>query len=200
MLRNREGSYGLVAIVLHWIIAALFVGQVTLGIVMVRVESMALQFTLIQWHKSLGFTILALSLVRLAWRLTNRGPEPAACLDRTERIVAKTAHRLLYALLILTPLAGWALVSTSTLEVPSLAFNMLLIPDLPLAGSEAAETFWRQAHTLLAYATAGIAITHIAAALRHQFWLGDEVLGRMLAIPRLGATLTRETENDIPPS
>ena len=85
MLRNRKGSYGLVAIVLHWIIAALFVGQVALGIVMVRVESMALQFTLIQWHKSLGFTILALSLARLAWRLTNRGPEPAACLGSTER-------------------------------------------------------------------------------------------------------------------
>ena len=180
MLRNRADSYGLIAIVLHWTIAAAFLGQVSLGLAMVRIQNLALQFTLIQWHKSLGFTILTLSLLRLAWRLANRGPDDAACLSRAEQIAAKAVHRLLYVLLILTPLAGWALVSTSTLDVPSLAFNMLLIPDLPLARSEAAETFWRQTHTVLAYATAAIAVGHILAALRHGFWLGDGLPGRML--------------------
>jgi cytochrome b561 len=180
MLRNRQNSYGLVAIVLHWIVAAMFLGQVALGLTMVRVHSMALQFTLIQWHKSFGFLILTLSLLRLAWRLSNHGPEQVASLSDLERIAAKTAHKLLYALLILTPLVGWALVSTSTLRVPSFAFNMLVIPDLPLARSEAAETFWRQAHMLFAYTTTAVALGHIIAALRHQFWVGDGVLRRML--------------------
>lgn len=180
MLRNRQNSYGLVAIVLHWTIAAMFLGQVALGLTMVRVQSMALEFRLIQWHKSIGFLILTLSLLRLAWRLSNHGPEQVSSLSDLERIAAKTAHKLLYALLILTPLAGWALVSTSTLGVPSFAFNMLVIPDLPLARSEAAEAFWRQTHTLFAYTTTAVALGHILAALRHQFWLGDGVLRRML--------------------
>ena len=158
----------------------MFLSQVALGLTMVRVQSLALQFTLIQWHKSFGFLILALSLLRLAWRLSNHGPQPLASLSDLERIAAKTAHKLLYALLIVTPLVGWALVSTSTLRVPSFAFNMLVIPDLPLARSEAAETFWRQTHTLFAYTTTAVALGHILAALRHQFWVGDRVLRRMV--------------------
>ena len=83
------------------------------------------------------------------------------------------------------PLAGWALVSTSTLGIPTLAFNRLLIPHLPLGTSEQAEAFWRQTHELLAYGTALLAAGHAAAALRHHFLLRDEVLLRMLPIGRI---------------
>jgi cytochrome b561 len=179
MLRNRDTSYGLVAITIHWTIAGLFVGQMLLGLAPRWVHSMALQFTLIQWHKSFGFLILALAMLRLAWALLNRWPRRPATIEWGEWLAAKTVQGSLYALMLVVPLTGWALVSTSTLDVPSFAFNMVVIPDLPMARSEVTEDFWRVTHQWLAYATAVIATGHMLAALRHEFWLGDGVLKRM---------------------
>jgi cytochrome b561/polyisoprenoid-binding protein YceI len=179
-LRNQDQAYGLVTIVLHWLIAALFIGQVAFGFTIQRIESMALQFTLIQWHKSFGFLILGLAGLRLVWALANPKPRDLPSLKRWERVGARLARYLLLVLVVLVPLAGWALVSTSTLRIPTLAFNQVLIPHLPLTPSEAAEHFWRAAHEWLAYATAAVAVVHIAAALRHHFWLRDGVLRRML--------------------
>lgn len=180
MLRNGNDSFGLVAILFHWVIAGLFIGQLTLGLTTQWVHSMALQFTLIQWHKSFGFLILGLSVLRLAWAGIQPRPNAVATLGTLERRAAVLVQGLLYALLLAVPLAGWALVSSSTLDVPSFAFNLVIIPDLPLARSETTEKFWREIHQWLAYGAAAVAAGHIVAALRHHFWLGDSVLKRML--------------------
>lgn len=180
MLRNREDGYGHVAIVLHWTIALLFLGQFILGLSMTRVKSMALQFELIQWHKSFGFVVLGLGVVRLLWSLSDSRPQAAANLSAVERAAAACMQGVLLGATIAVPLAGWALASTSTLGIPTLAFNLMLIPHLPLVPSEQAEAFWRQAHGLLAYTTVLLAAGHAAAALRHHFLLRDDVLARML--------------------
>jgi len=179
MLRNRDNCYGMVAILIHWTIVALFVAQMLLGLAPRWVASMAQQFTLIQWHKSFGFLILALALLRLVWAALNTWPRRPAALGRGEWLAAKIVQGSLYALMLIVPLAGWALVSTSTLRVPSFAFDLIVIPDLPMSRSDAAETFWRVTHQWLAYATAAIATGHMLAALRHHLWLGDGVLKRM---------------------
>jgi cytochrome b561 len=180
MLRNSETAYGLFAIVFHWTIAALFAGQLILGYSMTRTKSMALQFELIQWHKSFGFVVLALAALRLGWRLANPRPRALPSMPRWERIAARGAHLLLLAATVAVPLAGWALVSTSTLAIPTLAFNCWLIPHLPLTPSPGAEGFWRETHELLAYAAAVLIAIHAAAALRHHFLIRDTVLLRML--------------------
>ncbi|MCX7304963.1 MAG: cytochrome b [Hyphomicrobiales bacterium] len=180
MSRSKGRSYGAIAMALHWTIAALFFGQILLGFSMERVRSMALQFDLIQWHKSFGFLILALAAVRLCWHLAVRGPRPAGGMTALERRAATFAQAALLAMTLVVPLAGWALASTSTLNIPSFAFNLVLIPHLPLAPSAQAEAFWRETHELLAYATLLLAAGHAAAALRHHFLLRDDVLGRML--------------------
>lgn len=179
MLRNRDDSYGSVAILFHWTIAALFVGQMLLGLAPRWVESMALQFTLIQWHKSFGFLILALAALRLLWAAANRWPRRPHSLGRGEWLAAKSVQASLYLLMVVVPLTGWALVSASTLRVPSFAFDLVVVPDLPMLRSEAAEDFWRVTHQWLAYATAAIATGHMMAALHHHFWLRDGVLRRM---------------------
>lgn len=180
MLRNRDESYGSIAILFHWTIAALFIGQMLLGLAPRWVQSMALQFTLIQWHKSFGFLILALAALRLLWAGANRWPRRPASLGPSEWVAAKTVQGSLYLLMLVVPLTGWALVSISTLGVPSFAFDLVVVPNLPMARSEAAEDFWRVAHQWLAYATAVIATGHMMAALHHHFWLRDGVLRRML--------------------
>lgn len=191
-------SYDPVSIGLHWVFAALFFGQVAFGFTMERVKSMALQFELIQWHKSVGFLILGLALLRLAWRGA-RGRVPAAPgLPTPERIAAGIAQGLLLGLTIAVPLAGWVLASTSTLQIPSYVFNLFVMPHLPLAPSAQAEAFWRGAHELLAYATLALAAGHAAAALRHHFYLHDGVLERMLPFSTrtVGTPRTRRINDD----
>ena len=180
MSRGMASSYGSVAIGLHWAIAALFFGQVALGFTMERVKSMALQFELIQWHKSFGFLILALAGIRLSWRVATGSMPAAPGLSPVERLAARLVQGALLALTVAVPLAGWALASTSTLGIPSFVFDLVVVPHLPLRPSAEAEAFWRQAHGLLAYAALGLALGHAGAALRHHFILGDGVLARML--------------------
>jgi cytochrome b561 len=188
MLRNRQDTFGWGTIVLHWMIALLIVGLIVLGYVMTRPDiDPELQFSLYQWHKSFGMTALALAFTRLVWWLANIHPDPVASLSSLERRASSATHAFLLALTIAVPLAGWAIASTSTLNIPTLFFNRWLIPHLPMEKSEAAETFWSNAHAWLAYGLAGLVLLHAGAALLHHFWRRDDVLRRMLGIFRPGA-------------
>jgi cytochrome b561 len=188
MLRDRQDTFGWGTIVLHWMIALLIVGLIVLGYVMTRPDiDPELQFSLYQWHKSFGMTALALAFIRLVWWLANIHPDPVASLSALERRASSVTHAFLLALTIAVPLAGWAIASTSTLNIPTLFFNRVLIPHLPMEKSEAAEIFWSDAHAWLAYGLAGLVVLHAGAALLHHFWQGDEVLRRMLGIFRRSA-------------
>lgn len=179
-IANTPTRYGWGTILLHWLIALIFIGQFGLGFVMVGTESQRTAFELIQLHKSFGFLLLGLIILRIAWRLGNPAPALPRSVGQFERRTAPLAHLALYAFQIALPLSGWALVSVSTLEIPSLPFNLFIMPNLPLAESDAAESFWAAAHWYLAYAGMALVALHIAAALRHHFQLRDTVLTRMI--------------------
>jgi cytochrome b561 len=179
-LRTTTARYGWIAILLHWLIAALFIGQFALGLAMVRIPSQRMAFELIQWHKSFGFLLLGLVLVRIGWRLGSLRPALPETVAPFERRAAPLVHALLYAAQLAVPLSGWALVSVSLLEVPSVPFDLFVMPNLPLAASDSAETFWSAAHEWLAWAGMALAALHILAALRHHFLLRDSVLARMI--------------------
>lgn len=180
MLRNGEDGYGLVAIVLHWTIAILFVGQMVLGYLTQAVRDLTLQFSLYQWHKSFGFLILGLAAIRLLWALSGMRPREEESLSALERRGARIVHGALYLLLILVPLTGWAVASSSPLRIPSFAFNLVVIPHLPITVSEAAEGVWARVHAVLAYIAAALVMMHTAAALHHHFRRRDRVLMRIL--------------------
>lgn len=181
MWRNDRHSYGVVSILFHWVIAALFLCQLPLGyLTQATPDHPALQFELYQWHKSVGFLILALAIPRLIWAVAAGRPAPPADLTPSERGAARAAHIALYALTVIVPLAGWAVVSTSPLRIPSYVFNLFVMPNLPLAVSNASEALWSSVHAFLAYAAGFIAAVHILAALRHHFRFKDDVLIRML--------------------
>ncbi|RZS83996.1 cytochrome b561 [Phyllobacterium myrsinacearum] len=184
MLRNDAESYGVVTILFHWIIAVIFLGEILLGYLMVRTGNYALQFSLFQWHKSFGFLILLLSGLRLLWRMVNPRPHPSDGISRIERAAAHAAHGFLYLALFVIPLTGWAVASSSPLQIPTYAFNLVVIPPLPLAISDQAEAFWTMSHAWLAYLSAIVATAHILAALHHHFWKKDAVLLRMLGARR----------------
>lgn len=183
MLLSRENRFGGIAIILHWAIAALILGLIGLGFVVRRLPvDPAMQFALYQWHKSIGFTALGLAIIRLLWWAVDRHPAPVASLGPLERGASRAMHVALAALTLAVPLAGWAVASTSTLNIPTFYFNVVVIPHLPLEKTPEAEAFWSSAHAVGAYLMLALIVPHAAAALYHHFRRKDEVLTRMLGI------------------
>lgn len=181
LIRNTRTRYGWIAILLHWLIGLLFIGQIALGLAMVRVASQRTAFELIQLHKSFGFLLLGLVALRLGWRLANVTPQLPAGTGPLERRGAPAAHLALYALQLLLPFTGWALVSASVLEIPSMPFDLFVMPNLPVTVSDTDESWWQATHAYLAYAAIVLVAVHVLAALRHHFRLGDNVLARMIS-------------------
>ncbi len=185
--------YSSVAIALHWLIALAILLQLASGLWMVGAlaekDTQMLAFQVYQWHKSLGLTVLILSLLRLFWRLSHRAPPLPDGMTRWERIAAKGTHHLFYFLMILLPLTGWVVVSASSLGLPTLYWGLFQWPHLPLFGLEAGtkavlERAVGEVHEFLAYATIALLVLHVGAALKHHLVDRDDVLSRMLPFLR----------------
>jgi cytochrome b561 len=170
----------LVAIVFHWTIALLFLAQLALGYLMSRDIDPVLQFNLFQYHKSIGFLVLALAAPRFIWSVFSRKPRALDGEGMASRLAARSAHAALLFLTLAVPLAGWAVASTSPLQIPSYVFDLVVVPGLPMAISDQAEAFWTEVHATLAYLAAVIVVLHVAAALWHHFVRKDPTLRRMI--------------------
>ncbi|MCZ7448375.1 cytochrome b [Agrobacterium rhizogenes] len=194
--RNTPSSFGLVAIAFHWTIAVLFVAQLALGYLMSR-DSIdpVLQFNLFQYHKSIGFLVLALAVPRCIWSVFSDKPRAVDGESVVSRFAARAAHAALLFLTLAVPLAGWAVASTSPLQIPSYVFDLVVVPGLPMAISDQAEAFWSDVHATLAYLAAIIVFLHVIAALWHHFVRRDPTLRRMLPLPDATDKSCRETSS-----
>lgn len=172
--------YSYTAITLHWLIALLLAFQIALGWALEGNNSPEL-FARYQLHKSVGITILLLSLARLAARLFAARP-PASEGPAWTRALAGTVHWLFYLVMILGPITGWLLVSTARVQVPTLLYGLIPWPHLPVGRSwhEPAESI----HGAMAWLAIGLFALHIAGALRHQWLLGKPELQRMIPSAR----------------
>ena len=176
-LRNSAESYGIVAQGLHWLVAALVFVQLGLGL---YASGLPLGIARLQWltrHKSLGLAVLALVLLRLAWRSISAPPALPQALTRLERAAALATHRSLYALLVLVPLAGWLHASAAGLSTNW--FGLFQVPDL-LPKNPAWSELFKWVHRGSAVLLALLAAGHIGAALRHALVLRDGIVHRML--------------------
>jgi cytochrome b561 len=174
--RSRSG-YSKVAIFLHWTIALLIVSNV-IGALVADSVSRPVAGTIMSLHKSIGLTVLVLSLVRLAWRLMRGFPPFPATAPAWDRVLARATHVAFYILMIGVPLAGWMMVSAG--DRPLEWFGLFDWPKLPV--SSATGDVAHDAHILLAFTTVGILVLHVAGALKHHFLDRDDVLARMLPL------------------
>lgn len=172
--------YSYTAITLHWLLAVLLAFQISLGWALEGDNSPEL-FARYQLHKSVGITILLLSLVRLAVRLFTPHP-PAPEGPAWTRALAGTVHWLFYVVMILGPVTGWLIVSTARVEVPTLLFGVVPWPHLPVGRGwhDPAESI----HGAMAWLAIALFLLHIAGALRHQWLLGKQELQRMIPFAR----------------
>ncbi|HWL47121.1 MAG TPA: cytochrome b/b6 domain-containing protein, partial [Sphingomonadaceae bacterium] len=194
-------TYGLVAASLHWTIAAALLANLAIGWWMTASladpAKAAAAFRAFQGHKSLGLTILVLSLVRLGWRLTHRAPPPPPGMPRWQRAAAAAVHVLLYGAMIALPLSGWAYVSAGwnvgldqPFAVPTLWFGLFHWPHIEWiaalddAARRSAAFRALATHQTLVWAMVALLAAHVAAALKHQFVDRDGLLARMAPLPK----------------
>ena len=176
-------GYTPVAIVLHWLIAALLIFQVGLGLRMQHAQGPA-KFAAFQLHKSVGITILLLTAIRLLWRWYRRPPH--LVVTGWQRALAHGVHLLLYGLLLALPLSGWVIISSSRIEVPTLLYGTIPWPHVPGFATMAAATrdMWHSAaqfsHGALVKLLYGLFALHLAGALKHQLLDRDDEMARMV--------------------
>jgi cytochrome b561 len=186
MLRNTSTGYGAIAIAFHWAMAVLIIGMLALGIYMHELPpTEQATFQLYQLHKSIGFVVLALAVVRLAWRLINPAPRLPSGMHPLEKLAAHLGHIGIYLLIFAIPISGWFMVSASPWGIPTILFNVFPVPHLPipesLGSKDQAEGFFKLLHEYGAFLLIGLIVVHIAAALKHHFIARDETLKRMVS-------------------
>lgn len=180
-LRNTERAYGLVSQGFHWLVVALIVVQYIWAWRIGEAEGLRDRLELVTQHKTFGITILTLAALRLLWRLFNRPPPLPAHMPRWEQIAAGAGHWMLYGLILVIPLSGWAYSSAAGFG--DYWWGPISFPGIA-PESESLEDLFKNTHEWLTTILAFVAIGHALAALRHHFWLKDNVLKRMLPIWR----------------
>jgi cytochrome b561 len=184
--RYSRSGYSKVAITLHWLIALLIIGNVIGALIFDSLldssdpADRARGAAIVGIHKSIGLTVLVLSLFRLAWRLTHGFPRLPEHMAGWEVALARGNHVAFYFMMITVPLAGYVMSSGG--PYPIVYFGLFEVPKLPVG--EALGDFAHEAHEILAFTTVGLVALHVAGALKHHFLDRDDVLARMLPLVR----------------
>jgi len=170
-----------VSIALHWTLALALALMFGVGLYMADLPFSPLRLKLYNWHKWAGVMVLALSLLRLLWRLTHRPPALPrtieAAMPAWQAFAHHATHGLLYALFFAVPLIGWAYSSAAGFSI--VLFGVLPLPDF-VSPDKALAALIKPWHEWSAFALAGLVALHVAAALKHQWVDRDGLLQRML--------------------
>ena len=170
-------EYSGFAKLLHWTVAVCVLFIIPAGITMDNLPDGDLKNALYTLHRSTGFLVLVLMVIRLTYRLVNGVPAPEPTLTSWQRIVSHVVHLSLYALLIAQPIIGW--VATSAYGAQISVFGLFTLPAI-VGKDEALSKPLFVVHGLIGFIVAGLLIMHIGAALYHHFIRRDGVLQRML--------------------
>jgi cytochrome b561 len=186
---TTPSQYSRTAMLLHWIIAALILVNVALGL---SADSLPDDWVrpVIDTHKSIGITVLGLVLLRILWRASHRPPPLPRSFPDWERGAAHVAHFVLYLLMIGLPLSGWMHDSAwkDAATHPMSLFGIVpwprigFIMNLDPAVKEHLQLHDRfgALHTWLGYALYALLAMHIGGALKHEWIDRKSVLKRML--------------------
>ena len=169
--------YTKTAVTLHWLIALLIFTTFPLALYMADLHLSPLKLRLYNYHKWIGIIVLALALVRLYWRTTNRPPAMPVTMKKWENVAAHAMHHTLYLLILVIPVTGWLMSSAKGFQV--VLFGVLPLPDLVGKNKELGDLL-KEVHETLNYLMIGLVVAHVAAALKHHFVERDDILTRMV--------------------
>lgn len=173
--------YSTVAIALHWLLALLVLTQIYVGWTFGDMPRGPERGEWFAWHKTLGVTILLLTVVRLGWRIANPPPPFPAEMPAWQKLSANVVHWAFYAVILGLALTGWAAISTGGAAQTSATTELVagipwpFIPGLPRDWHEPFEI----GHDALVKVTYALLAAHVGAALYHQFIEKSPTANRM---------------------
>ncbi|MGR3434035.1 MAG: cytochrome b/b6 domain-containing protein [Shimia sp.] len=205
-LANTHRHYGLVTKTFHWSIALLMLAVIPLGVIAHRMaiqletapdaDLLARTAQLFSLHKTIGITIFALALLRIAWALSQPKPAPLHPERRAETFLANLVHFTLYGSLVLVPLTGWIHHAATEGFAPILypiGQSLPLVPKDPIVAERFATL-----HLLFERVLIASILLHVAGALKHHVIDRDGTLRRMIGRPAL-PDLTKVGHGALPP-
>jgi len=174
-LKNGPGEFGLVTRLIHWATMLLVIAMLALGNRIADMQPSLADLWLYGLHKTLGVTILALTLARIGWHVASPPPHPIGPRGPAFH-AARAAHWGFYLMLIAIPLTGWA--GSSATGIDTVIAGRWTLPPL-VEASEAAEAFWFRLHDILTKVLIGLITLHMLAAFKRESE-GDGTLTRMI--------------------
>ena len=174
-MHQRQDRYGATAIGLHWLMAFLIGTEIAIGLSFSSLPQATRPF----WHNVhylIGVGVLFLAIARGVWRFRHPAPALPSGIGRLNRLLAHTAHVVLYLMMAAVPILGAVAVFARGRGID---FGFLRLSVPALVNSDLAHLA-RSAHGLAAYALLTVVAVHIGAALYHEFIVGDRLLGRMI--------------------
>lgn len=176
-IKNTQHRYGMVAILLHWLMAALIIWLLIQGLYMVRLPISLDKLKQFGWHKEYGMLVLILVCGRIGWRFANCVPRLPAHVPLWQKIAARMAHWAFYGFMFAMPITGWLLTSAAGLPVS--LFGWITFPNL-IAPNTDLRLLLTGIHQWLGYGLIATICLHIGAACKHHFIDKDNVLTGML--------------------
>lgn len=186
--RHAVQRYTRTAMVLHWVVAVLIVGNVVLGLAADSLPEDWIR-SAVDTHKSICITVLGLAVLRLLWRFAHRPPPMPDSYARSERLGAHAAHVALYVLIFALPISGWMHDSAWNGGATHPVFLYGVIPwfripalaNLDPATKDHLHAVLFTCHVWFGYALYGLLGLHVLGALKHQFWDREAELQRIMS-------------------
>ncbi len=175
MIRNTAKTWGRLSISLHWLTAILIIGLAVVGLIMTELPTSPMKMQIYALHKSFGLTVLALTVIRLSWRMFSGAPEDIPA-SKAQLFAAKTVHGLMYILLFAIPLSGWLYNSASGFPLKWFGISL---PKLFTGFNPTIKSLAHSLHENLFYALALLLLLHAGTALWHHYIKRDDLLNRM---------------------
>lgn len=177
-LKNTGSGYGLVSILLHWVMAFLLIGLYFLGDYMVDLDYYDDWYhTAPDWHKALGLIALALLLLRMGWKYLQTRPAPLASYHAWEITLASLTHAGFYLVLLVVCFSGYFMSTAKGAAVD--VFGWFEIAALTRLDKDQA-ALAADVHEISTTVFILMVLLHVAAALKHQFVDKDRTLFRIL--------------------
>ncbi|MEX2326563.1 MAG: cytochrome b [Pseudomonadales bacterium] len=174
---NTNLGYGVVSVILHWLMFLLIVG------VYACIELRELyprgsdpREALKQWHFTLGLTVFVLAWFRIGLYLGQKRPVIVPPPPDWQQSLARIVQVLLLVVMLGMPIGGWLALSAGGEEIPFYGMHMP-----PLMGKdEALADLVEDVHETIGKLLYFLIGLHAAAALFHHYFQGDNTLRRML--------------------
>jgi cytochrome b561 len=173
----RQFQFGRLQRWLHWAMAVLIFAAIGLGVWSAYLPiGQQPRKWLLDLHKSIGFSIAALLIVRIAWRMFIGEPAYRQPLDRMTRAASHAGHAALYAMMLFMPLTGYMYSAAGGYSLPW--FGLFQWPRL-LSQDHNMAAWGKLLHDRGAWVISSIILLHLAAVAIHHWIKRDEVLSRM---------------------